>query len=60
MIRRIVLAVVILVVADIATVVAGLGIRLKEQPCTHLTGIGVVVNYVIKDCQKFRWLLAIP
>lgn len=57
MIRKIVLAVVILAVADIAIALAGYGIRLKERPCTHLTGIGITVNYLARDCRKFRWEL---
>ena len=58
--RKIIWTVAILATADIATVLAGYGIRLEEQPCTHFTGIGVVVNYVIKDCARYRWYLAIP
>jgi hypothetical protein len=59
MLRKIFWAIAILVVADLATVFGGYGIRLKETPCTHLTGIGIFVNYVTKDCHKFRWELAI-
>jgi hypothetical protein len=58
--RKIIWTVVILVLADLATVFAGYGIRLKEHPCTHLTGIGIAVNYVTKDCQRFRWWIGVP
>jgi len=58
--RAIIWTIVLLVVVDLATVFAGFGIRLKENPCTHLTGIGIVANYVTKDCHRFRWELAIP
>src|SRR5690348_8208283 len=58
MIRKIVLAAVIVAVADIASVLGGYGIRIKERPCTHLTGIGIIVNYVASDCRSFRWELA--
>jgi hypothetical protein len=58
--RKIIWAIVILAVVDIASVLAGYGIRLKEHPCTHLTGIGIAVNYVAKDCARFHWHFAIP
>jgi hypothetical protein len=60
MIRKILWVIAILFVVDLATVLGGYGIRLKEKPCTHLTGMGINVNYVTQDCARFRWSFAIP
>ena len=58
--RAIIGTVVLSVVVDLALVLGQYGIRLKEKPCTHLTGIGIYINYETDVCPRFRWHLAIP
>ena len=58
--RKVIWTIIILVLVDLWSVYEGYGIRLKSAPCTHLTGLGISINYVTKDCERFHWYRAIP
>jgi hypothetical protein len=51
--RVILVSLAVLVVANVALLWSGYGIRVKEKPCTYFVGFITMANFLRHDCPRF-------
>lgn len=57
--RALLIAIALLVLPNLALLLTGYGIRIREKPCTHYIGFFTYENYIAKVCPRFgKWELA--